>query len=173
MSVLNPPTKAPVRVKRTHVASTPDPIVLHDSDDSDSDSDSVAGDGLQKPAGFWYEVGGDWRRWAQSEGFTIGGHLHSVKLNDCRVLRIKTLKELDAFHTEYGVQTSVFGITPDWSRLREEWDGVEISPYQWERRLELDFLWYYGWDCASGVIWRPKNALVTYLGPVQFLGAVK
>lgn len=28
------------------------------------------------------------------------------------------------------------------------------APYQWRRRNERGFSWYYGWDCASGCIWR-------------------
>lgn len=52
------------------------------------------------------------------------------------------------------------------ARRGNVWEGR--CPYQWSLRLDTDGLlastWYYAWDCASGVIWRPRNATVTYLG---------
>lgn len=26
----------------------------------------------------------------------------------------------------------------------------------WNLRFHEDFLWYYGWDCASGCFWDPS-----------------
>ena len=46
---------------------------------------------------------------------------------------------------------------PDWKLIAQEFDGIEIAPYQWEIRMDYNFFWYYGWDCASGCLWRPKN----------------
>lgn len=39
----------------------------------------------------------------------------------------------------------------DWLRVKTQYGGIEIAPYQWKRRLSS--FWYYGWDCASGAIW--------------------
>lgn len=36
--------------------------------------------------------------------------------------------------------------------------GIEINPYLWQRRLDGG-MWYYGWDCASGVVWNEKAIL--------------
>lgn len=36
-------------------------------------------------------------------------------------------------------------------RVRQDYAGIEISPYQYECRFELT--WYYGWDVASGCVW--------------------
>lgn len=42
----------------------------------------------------------------------------------------------------------------DWPRVEADgFHGIEISPYLWKRRLEGG-MWYYGWDCAAGVIWN-------------------
>jgi hypothetical protein len=140
------------------------PIVLHDG--------GARPAGFHKPAGFWYEVDGDWRRWCYDEGAFLDSlrHFHAVELNDCQVLLVNTLAKLDAFHARYG-QDFGTGRFPDirinWDAVTAEYDGLEIAPYQWQRRLERDWMWYYGWDCAAGVIWRPRHATVTYLGPVE------
>jgi hypothetical protein len=117
-----------------------------------------------KPKGFWYEVDNDWQRWTDEEDFHCGEYVFKVELNDCNILLIDTLPKLDEFHSQFyiGDRLSLRGI--DWAAVAKKYDGVEIAPYQWERRLALDFMWYYGWDCASGVIWEPKNAKVEYIG---------
>lgn len=58
-------------------------------------------------------------------------------------------------------------LTPDFVNNRRVAELFEIAPYQWERRLAREFMWYYGWDLASGVIWRPKNALVAFIGKYE------
>lgn len=134
-----------------------------------------------KPRGFWYEVNGDWRRWLKGEGYltyriadrstnkTPHVYLHRLRLNDCNVLKISSVKMLDAFDREYRIneRSDTFGgftfhdYNIDWPRLATEYDGIEIAPYFWERRLSVDVRWYYSWDCASGCIWTPKNATVS------------
>ena len=67
------------------------------------------------------------------------------------VLLIDTPEKLDAFNARFGVDdNSVHSIA--WEKVKALYDGVIIAPYHWERRLNL--MWYYGWDCASGVIWH-------------------
>lgn len=41
----------------------------------------------------------------------------------------------------------------DWKKVTEEYQGIIISPYIWQRRLAPHTMWYYGWDVASGCIW--------------------
>lgn len=152
-----------MKMERTHVAKTSAPILLREVAADDKSEKR----GCYKPAGFWYEVDGDWRRWCEGESFGRGYHLHEVFLNDCEVLFIDSLEKLDRFHEEYHVaepRGSYVTLEMDWARVAQCYDGIEIAPYQWERRLANDFMWYYGWDCASGVIWRPKNAKVVYIG---------
>ncbi|RYE19920.1 MAG: hypothetical protein EOP45_11870 [Sphingobacteriaceae bacterium] len=40
----------------------------------------------------------------------------------------------------------------DWTSLATDYDGILISPYQYCMRLR--YLWFGGWDCASGCIWN-------------------
>ena len=42
----------------------------------------------------------------------------------------------------------------DWAEVASKYDGIIISPYQWSLRLDMEMMWYYGWDCASGCIWN-------------------
>lgn len=122
--------------------------------------------GAYKPRGFWYEVNGEWREWCGAENFGTGRYIHEVQLNDCNVLIIDTATKLDRFHNDFQIVQQLSPkfalIEIDWKRVSDNYDGVEIAPYQYQRRYK--FMWYYGWDCASGVIWRPKNATVTYVG---------
>ena len=43
-------------------------------------------------------------------------------------------------------------MNPNWDDVVRQYDGLIIAPYQWAKRC--DYSWYYGWDCASGVIWN-------------------
>ena len=125
-----------------------------------------------KPGGFWYEVDGDWRRWCESEmaDWIEGAQLYKVEIgSDVRLLRIATLEEFDAFHREYVIVEPYPGartLYPDWKRVATRFDGIEIAPYQWDRRMDFGTFWYYGWDCASGVLWEPRNTTVELVGPV-------
>lgn len=118
---------------------------------------------VYKPRGLWYGVDGGWREWCEGNmpHWIEGGEAYSVDLQDARILYIATLAELDQFHAEYFTPlTPDFTMlgSPDWQRLASEgYDGVEIAPYRWERRLENGFNWYYGWDCASGVVWSASK----------------
>ena len=153
-------------MRRTHVSPKDDPITVEPRD-------QVA-KAAMKPKGFWYEVDGDWRRWCEDERMEWGkGFLHRVDMGDERMLLIETVAELDDFDDEYHEQKYIakpsYGIGPYWTcngirwdRVAAEYDGIEIAPYQWERRLD-GHLWYYGWDCASGVIWRPQGVNVALL----------
>ena len=112
---------------------------------------------LYKPAGcFWYDIDGDWIRWVLSEQPDwLRLYLYEVTVCEERVLRICSMEELLRFQATFHVPIlpglSRYSDTIDWSAVAERWGGVEIAPYQWRHRCES--VWYYGWDCASGVIW--------------------
>lgn len=159
----------------THVSPTSEPITVEPREQIERPS--------MKPKGFWYEVDGDWRRWNDDDhaGFTDGGFLHRVVLGSERMLYIRSVAELDDFDSAYhvtrrvdgrgyglGFYDSCEGIR--WDEVAATYDGIEIAPYQWERRLS-GHLWYYGWDCASGVIWRPKGVTVTAVGAIAGVSA--
>jgi hypothetical protein len=67
---------------------------------------------------------------------------------DARVLHLSSSDELLAFHAEFGLDNWKVS----WIAVAEQWQGIIIAPYLWERRLG-DPSWYYTWDCASGCIW--------------------
>ncbi len=108
-----------------------------------------------KPEGFWVSVAGedDWPSWCRAEDYSNTDLMvrHLVELAPgARIIRITDLHSFDAFEARYG--------TDDRSRTMirwpdvgaDGWQGIIIAPYLWERRFQD---WYYGWDCASGVIW--------------------
>jgi len=156
---------------RTHIAAASEAFELHAVDQVVEPS--------HKPLGLWYEVDGDWRRWCRDEAmdhWLAGGHLYRLELGAERILRLVGARDLDRFTDKYGADFAGLTIPKllagdsrfeviRWAAVAEAWDGIEIAPYVWSRRLQLT--WYYGWDCASGVIWRPRGARVELIGPAQ------
>ena len=53
------------------------------------------------------------------------------------------------------------GESIDWKKVASKYDGIEINPYQFEARYQ--YLWYYGWDVASGCIWNLKSVKLNLL----------
>jgi hypothetical protein len=112
-----------------------------------------------KPSGLWYSVEGSedsWSTWCMGEGFRMENleFQYKIELDKSRILFIKTVEELDAFHSRFYYSRYTF-VNVCWDRVAENYSGIEIAPYQWSRRLSLDggYDWYYGWDCASGCVW--------------------
>lgn len=137
-----------------------------------------------KPVGFWVSVKKDWGKWCEDEEFKLDNleYKYNVKLKKiANLLILKSEKEINDFTDKYGkdfifnnidlvekfyeiqhkafyetfkkkMEKSIFSI--NWEKLREEYDGIIISPYQWSCRMRSKFSWYYGWDCASGCIWN-------------------
>lgn len=121
-----------------------------------------------KPTGLWVSVEGpcDWKSWCESEEFELD-HLavcYEVKLKrGSKILRLKTMKSI------YELAARYYYIRPqwdnpegrricsnyeiNWERVKEEYQGIIIAPYQWPCRLHPLCNWYYGWDCASGCLW--------------------
>jgi hypothetical protein len=120
-----------------------------------------------KPGGLWVSVDSDygWAEWCRDERFGLDRLKvpHDVVLrSDANVLLVDTLDKLDAFAKQY--RGPRFPDSPEmsatmqqggirWKDVRATYQGLIIAPYQWERRLSMDFFFYYGWDCASGCIW--------------------
>lgn len=122
------------------------------------------GGGVHKPAGFWVSVQGenDWVEWCEANAWGNPGphNEHVVTLDpQANVLLIESREMLDSFteRLTYPLDASRRGYAPvtheHWDRnVKPHWDGVIIAPYQWRARRDVG--WYYGWDCASGVIWN-------------------
>ena len=117
-----------------------------------------------KPRGFWFDVDGDWLRWVLGEGYETDGSWHKPYWYEIvlppRLCYVGSVAALDEFTKFYAVPIheappAVNQYQIDWPRLAAEFDGIVIAPYQWSRRNSL--MWYYGWDCASGCIWRNQD----------------
>ncbi|NKV19232.1 hypothetical protein GS913_06550 [Rhodococcus hoagii] len=111
-----------------------------------------------KPDGLWVSILGedDWPSWCRENEFRE--HTlevaHEVRLAaDANVLLVNGPREFDEFDAKYRTADSrKFNEFIDWPRVESEYDGIIIAPYLWSRRSSA--FWYYGWDCASGVIWN-------------------
>lgn len=116
-----------------------------------------------KPDGLWVSVPGerDWPTYCREGGVYLHDltHIHEVQLRPYpNILRLSSPLDVDLFHTVYSVPTALsfgrgrdsWGV--DWPRVASEYAGLVIAPYIYSRRLR--YLWYYGWDCASGCIWN-------------------
>lgn len=117
-----------------------------------------------KPQGLWLSVLGpqDWPTWCRENDWQPKALKHCARFTlapGANVLHVKGPAAIDAFHAEFGVQSSA--IVPDfheiaWAAVAAQYDGIIIAPYCWARRLHQPTSWYYGWDCASACIWQPR-----------------
>lgn len=134
-----------------------------------------------KPKGLWLSVDGpyDWLEWCRGEQFghydlrqevtlrsnaiVYPGHPH-----ERGVLHMDRAAHLSAFTKYYRgrMYTGDLGCWIDWQKVAQDYDGVIIAPYQWSSRMDL--IWYYPWDCASGVIWRPTKWVESISEPEPF-----
>lgn len=130
------------------------------------------GAGAYKTPGLWVSVEGedDWPAWCKSEQWgleTFGYTTEVILAPENTVLRLKSVKEIDAFTQKYCTENRRYenDRNVEWDKVRGAHQGLIISPYQWARRLSPHTRWYYGWNCASGVIW--DAAAVAELRPAK------
>lgn len=120
------------------------------------------GCGAFKTPGLWVsdeDSGYGWRQWCVDNDFSeVASNfplIHQTEIilaDDVNILRIDSIEGIDRFTSNFVKQADRrIEVDVDWEAVRALYQGVIISPYQWNRRL--DVMWYYGWDCASGVIW--------------------
>lgn len=126
-----------------------------------------------KPRGFWVSDDSDygWKEWCEGENFRLENlaYSHEVTLTrNANILRIGSVENLDLFTRTYDagehfnksgipIPKGMFSIGTfmDWPKIVKGYQGLIITPYLWKRRM--DYLWYYGWDCASGCsIWDAR-----------------
>jgi hypothetical protein len=116
--------------------------------------DDHGGQGFLKPRGLWLSVDGDddWAAWCRENSYGCGCRRFTIELTPAaRVLTLVGDREVRAFDRHYGVNLYDTMRAIDWVRVATDVQGLIIAPYVWTARLDL--LWYYGWDCASGVVW--------------------
>lgn len=110
-----------------------------------------------KPKGLWYACGDAWLDWLDSgmpEWKENTTHIYELKLG-VGVLYLKSAAEVEEFAARYakGRFPGDRSAYIDWPTVARRYTGIEICPYQWELRMKAGFMWYYGWDVASGCIW--------------------
>lgn len=114
-----------------------------------------------KPLGLWLSDDTDlgWAEWCRSEEFHLHGLEHRTQFtiaDDANILHLSTVAEIAAFTDEWGTDDPYVPDLRwrriDWVSVAERYDGILITPYQWEARYE--FMWYSGWDVASGCFWN-------------------
>lgn len=135
------------------------------------DADPAAkGAGAYKPNGLWFSVGDGedgWRAWCEAEQWQTQSMQHATEIvlrADANVLHLRDAAAIDRFTEEYGVipAWAPRSIEPtrfrtiDWSRVAGSYDALITAPYCYARRLSPHTSWYYGWDCASGCVWRSR-----------------
>ena len=121
-----------------------------------------------KPNGLWFSVQGsdDWKEWCKVEGYCLYRLRFSYEIilkKDANILHLKTPEEIFSFSKKYSHRSRPRisgGFDPDedthelnWIEIKKTYQGIIVSPYQWDCRLDLGSSWYYGWDCSSGCIW--------------------
>lgn len=120
------------------------------------------GSGVYKTPGLWVSVEGeyDWLWWCKSERWGLDRFIHATEVvpsADAKIKHLSNAAEIDDFTERFHLSGSpIWHRGLDWGAIRDEWQGLVIAPYCWERRLADHTGWYYGWDCASGVIWDAK-----------------
>ncbi len=116
------------------------------------------GAGAYKTPGLWVSVEGDddWVAWCRSEQWSLTSFAHAAEIilhQQAAIKYLSSAKDIDLFTEEFRDDARPVSGTVDWLAIRQNWQGLVIAPYCWERRLTNHTNWYYGWDCASGVIW--------------------
>lgn len=117
-----------------------------------------------KPNGLWYDVDGDWKRWClQTDNLQwICRYNYAIDVSKANILKLSSTKEMLDFTEEYADKAK-YMIFVDWARVAKNYEGIEISPFNWDLHLEPKTFWYYGWDCASGCLWNLKNIKLTLI----------
>lgn len=111
-----------------------------------------------KPNGLWYAVGLEWIEWVEGEmPHWMGNVFYKIEVNPNKILHLKTRIEIMEFSAKFRADKGQLATVSrdlmiDWKSVAEIYSGIEISPYQYS--LRFTFMWYYGWDVASGCIWE-------------------
>jgi len=105
-----------------------------------------------KPHGLWYGIGPSWIDWVRSEmpDWEVD-NVFKIDIDESKMLLIRNIEELDAFDKEYSTDDDSRWKNIYWHKVASRYGGIEIAPYLYEARFK--YMWYYGWDVASGCIW--------------------
>lgn len=116
-----------------------------------------------KPNGLWFSVEGldGWKEWCKGEKTFLDRLRFSYEIilkEKTNIIHLKTPEEIFSFTKKYPLKKRGYDSDSDtseldWVEIKTNYQGIIISPYQWDCRLALESGWYYGWDCSSGCIW--------------------
>jgi hypothetical protein len=120
--------------------------------------------GGAKPLGFWVSVEDDpeegWKSWCVNAEYELESLAHEYEViiePNSNILIIDSTEKIISFSEKFRADSIEFGsencFRIDWINVKKEYQGIIISPYRWDCRLNPLTIWYYGWDCASGCIW--------------------
>lgn len=164
--------RQPANARLFHYTRMP----LHSVSDSEQKPYGETSTAFDKPKGLWVSVEGHdgngdemhaWPQWCIMEDFdgSIKHNRYEITLQEeTRVLWISDAGGILALTARYGLSRRLSNAPSmlyqeggiDWAAVAEDFDGIIIAPYIWSLRLHRETSWYYGWDCASGCIWRAR-----------------
>lgn len=138
----------------THFSKDPfhfEPGRQYEQLDNDNFGQSIIG----KPNGLWLsdESSYGWKEWCRSAGYgdtSLATNFVCDLTDWCLLL---TSNEILAFTEKYSTPEFRVFRCIDWVRVKKEFSGILITPYDWKLRLDPRTHWYYGWDCASACVW--------------------
>jgi hypothetical protein len=112
---------------------------------------------LIKPVGLWISVDGedDWLNWCKRENWGLErlSRRYRIFLRPDHNIRILTdVSSILDFSKEFAVEPPSTTLLY-WDRIKRLYQGLIISPFQFNLHICCDCSWYYGWDCESGCIW--------------------
>lgn len=117
-----------------------------------------------KPEGLWYGFGDSWVKWVKSEmPEWMGTHFYNLEVNENKLLQLSSVQDIvkftEKFTEKYGYSGPIDYAYIMWSDVAKEYSGIEIKPYI--HQLRNKYIWYSGWDVASGCIWN-KSAIKSF-----------
>ncbi len=123
-----------------------------------------------KPVGFWLSIDGSWERWLKGNWDVWLKDkicLNAKLAKDINLFVIKSKKQfLDEFKKLTGKDYLKLDIVERWmlqdfhKKLKEKYDGIWLKSEPFYRhRLDMDFMYFYAWDCESICVWN-KDKIV-------------
>jgi hypothetical protein len=117
-----------------------------------------------KPKGLWLSDDAaeeSWPWFCSQDGWPLGRYRFEVTVSDdANILVLDTVDKLLAFSELYngaepfpGQPDTGIRSVIDWPQVAEDFQGILISPYQWDLRYDPRTQFYYGWDVASACVW--------------------
>jgi hypothetical protein len=114
----------------------------------------------QKPQGLWISDDDDygWKEWCDDENYEIGisrcKYVTDIIIKSgANILFLGDIDKLIQFTKDY--QITPWSI--NWIKVAKKYQGIIVTPYLYELRLDARTSWYYTWDCSSGCIWDTSS----------------